>query len=402
MKIIYVIGNFAVNTGVGGHYYSVIATAQAMVKAGHQCHIVCIGNQASPVINDWAAKGGAVTYIRYSPSRFFQVVRDLTGVVRECQGDLINAFDVASALFARLVSHATGVKFFLTVCGGPPPKRYSPLIRNVAVFSKELHTYYSGRGGLHVSIIANRVDEFACAPERVALVERNIQRHGLLILRIARINKFYERSILQTLALAALLRSHGVPAQAVIVGENTDEEVSSRVRHALGTQDYLFSDPGIARNAKEIIDVADWVVGTGRSYMEAASHGKVMLCPSKDFRLPVLINEKTFDDAFSLNFSERVRVAVSEEDNTADILREAGATGDNARLGAFARQTFNEYFDIAALPGRYEQFYRSAIPRKFWDVLDVPLHLFSFLKANARAHMKKRKQLKLSMNQAPT
>src|SRR5690606_25903374 len=110
----------------------------------------------------------------------------------------------------------------------------------------------------------------------------NPNGRSIIFLRVGRIGAYYRKSGIQLIRLVADLRRQGLDCVAVFVGTVEDRETLDRVRRLGGNFTYIFSDEEVTRDAKRVVQVADVVLGTGRSFMEAASLGKILLCPTSN------------------------------------------------------------------------------------------------------------------------
>lgn len=143
-------------------------------------------------------------------------------------------------------------------------------------------------------------------------------------------------------------------------------------------------DPRYTRDSKGIINCADAVLGTGRSFMEAAAKNKLLLSPSAGWNIPALIGPSNFKTALYYNFSERVVFDEDTEDENYKSLRESLINPcERQQLEGFAQEMFERYFDSSQLLQRYEQVYDSATPAARAP-LDVFLHMLFVLRAYLR------------------
>ena len=127
---------------------------------------------------------------------------------------------------------------------------------------------------------------------------------------------------------------------------------------AAGPEDRLFTQREMVSRASALIDGADWVVGTGRSLMEAASRGKPLLVPLADAPQPALLGPNNFDRLFGSNFSARSRVPGFRLDENLNSILEAMDSKERLdEIGRFSRRMFEEHFSIATVVPRYLALY---------------------------------------------
>src|SRR5690554_849813 len=107
-------------------------------------------------------------------------------------------------------------------------------------------------------------------------------------------------------------------------------------------------------NAKQLLDISDAVLGTGRGFMEASSKSKIMLAPIKSSSFPLLINEENFKEAFNYNFSERLTISnFDESENYHDIKEIITTSTLKQRKSELAIKLFNEFFDSNRINTKY-------------------------------------------------
>lgn len=362
MRILYLISPDG--KGMGGHNHS-FRTVLGALGREVDCLGVGVGTVASPV---HALSGQRTVALVAKPFSIGDLWQQLLPLARAEQPDIIHAFDPNSYFFGRRLGMVLGRPTVLTKCGGPNPMRYFPRAEDLVLFSQENLDYFQHHPGFHGSrlhLIPNRVEEVSPNPALVSRLRAAMPGAGPIFLRICRICPFHEESVLQLTRLVGRLRREGCPARLLVIGFVLDDACRARIERALGPGDRLETGMEYTRNASEVLDVGDFVLGTGRSFMEAACRSRILLAPLEGVATPALVTPANADQLFRSNFSQRGRIeGFSEEENYAEIKR---AVTDPRRVGelrAHARTLFEKYFSIASAVPRYLSIYRNLEGRK--------------------------------------
>src|SRR5690606_27072648 len=115
-----------------------------------------------------------------------------------------------------------------------------------------------------------------------------------VILRICRISRMYQRSLFQSINLFDFIQTQDNNTVLIILGNIQDQQVYNQLVESKRKNIFIVTDEKYTSNAKEMIDIADWVVGTGRGFMEASSKGKILFTVSNYSDLPTLITPNNF------------------------------------------------------------------------------------------------------------
>ena len=116
-------------------------------------------------------------------------------------------------------------------------------------------------------------------------------------------------------------------------------------------------------NANELIQIADFVIGTGRSFMEGAYFRKVMLVAQNNERIPLLIDRETFKTALNVNLSDRTRYQnYSEEINLTKIIQCIKEEKLYKELAGFIKNKSEDHFEISSKTESYNEIYNNLEP----------------------------------------
>ena len=307
MKFIFVITCYeGVNTGKGGHYYSARTLAETLADS---FELLAVGHFFPS-----AWRGAAI------PVRFVEA-RSLVAAAREClrvgleSGPThVHCFDVKAYFFGQIIGMRSPVQvsYYLTKPGGADPGVLYPSPPNLVCFSQENFAAVRRRFWVkseRVHLIPQRVAAPAQNRGRVDDLSR-FTSGRVVVLRIGRIGRYYRLSLKQTLGLVRSLRDEGMDAVAVIIGVVEDEAIRAEVASELAAGDLLLTEDKYTMAASELIGLADAVVGTGRTLVEAALCKKVLFVPIAGAELPTLVTPENWQQLAFYNFSERSKLPV--------------------------------------------------------------------------------------------
>lgn len=352
MKIAYFISSWG--HGRGGHFYSLRTIRDAMPV---DSLVVNIGSLASPVFEG------------LSNVRFFDVSSCYISRIREASRHLkeesvthLHSFDVDSYYFASILSALCGLPVIHTKPGGPAPRRYYPFVNYLSVFSGEDYEYFGQRhfSGLRkLELIPNRLSSFIYDEAMISKI-RQMAAGRKVLLRIARISHFHKKSIFQTLALASELQAKGIRIIPIIIGAIQDPDVHRvLVLEVEKVGGLLLTEDVYTINAKRLLPCADYVVGTGRSFMEAAFARAVLLSPTENGSFPILVDEHNYDDFKFSNFSGR---GISVVDNGVIQSISSMVSDSSCREGylRFVDRICAEDFEVGGGREQYLNLYKCA------------------------------------------
>lgn len=361
MKLVFFISSVnAKDGGNGGHYYSLIETIKNL-QTEHECEIINIGTQKSKaLINQNLCN---VTFFDSTNFSFFKVYRGIKAYLKNKNIDVIHAFDSIAYLWARLIAYKINSKLVLTKCGGANLVYY-PYCSNLITYSLENHKFFKTSTkykDAKLYLIPNRISEFDNDDDRIKTLNQKIksEHQGLFkILRILRISSYYEASLIQLIKLVQELNKLQVRCILIVIGTNDDQKIVDKIKSMNLDYIYVFNDDYFTINAKEVIDYSDAVLGTGRSFMEAASKAKILLSPIVQGQYPMLITQNNFEAAFAYNFSERISIDnYDEQENFNKISSLLTNKKNRLELNSFSKSIFNEYFSSNAIIGRHNDIY---------------------------------------------
>lgn len=383
MKVLYLISTMEPHSGRGGHYYSLRTTAEEMSKK-LDCAIVVIGKRESPVINQSKIK---IYNLIYKKISIVKVIKDLKNIIDiECP-QVIHSFDEDTFFFGSLISNIVKKPYIHTKCGGPNSRIAFPKVNNLILFSQEdVKFYQSSRRFKKTNLffIPNRIREIPSDLLRIKNIKLSVDcNESKIFLIISRLEEYKKNDILQAINLVKKLNSDGIKTKLIIIGALQDVNVGKKIKENMDNNIYLFTDDKYAINASQLIDVADLVIGGGRSFMEAALKGKIMLCPLKNSNYPLLITEENFQSAFDQNFSSRLTIDNFDPDNNYKQIIQVLVDEEYAdNVTSFIKSVSSEHFEISSQLNRYCKIYNEAKYKMHFSILDILTQYFRMVYCN--------------------
>jgi hypothetical protein len=315
-KVLYIIGNQA--QGNGGHFYS-LNSISSKISENLDCSILVVGKTESEVLNNSNVNS---YYLYYDGKKFFKVLKQLLVIVKENHFNVIHSFDDKAFTFSILISSYLRIPLIQTKCGGPSREFY-PFCKNLILFSEENWNYLKkvkkfSKANLYQ--IPNRVLNFKDDSECIESIKKGKENHSIFI-RISRIGSYYEKSLQQSVNLIKLLNKEGLPSYLFIIGYVQSQEVYNRLRAQSNGFVVFLTNRKFTYDAKKCINAADVVIGTGRSLMEGAIKGKILITPLNNLDIPVLVDKNNIQDLHYANFSGRTDLIVSSLDSNIKEIR---------------------------------------------------------------------------------
>lgn len=381
-KILYVI--FSINdNAVGGHFHSLLTVINSL-KGEVQYEVLNIGVAKSPVLNGVEN----VTFISASKSNFFPSVSKISAFIKNCNPNVLHAFDNASLIYVNQACLFDKTPIIFTKCGGENGSIKIPYSDQYLFFSQEnlefykKHSTYKNRNRWMPNRVNGKIRQDNDRIQK--LVNKYDLKDKKVMLRIARFGPLHEMSIIQSINLLKLYKEKiDNNIVLLIIGTVQSEEIYQRVKSLVNDQSiHVISDDYYTHNASELINISDIVVATGRGVMEASSLGnKIIFCPLANHDLPVAMNKNNFDKLFYYNFSSRI---IGIKNNEDIIVNEVKNSEDT--LIKFSKYAFDQYFDINSIKDEYLKLYSTIVSVKgnnfkfILNHLNILLSYFGVLK----------------------
>ncbi|MDK2971487.1 MAG: hypothetical protein PWP23_1242 [Candidatus Sumerlaeota bacterium] len=347
--------------GRGGHFYSLRTTAEAL-SAHFPCRIVMLGKKVSPVIASSSVPHSLVRATGWNhPAAVLAIKRE----IREFRPTVLHSFDVSSHGLVRAAGVLSRLPVVMTKAGGPNPKRFFPRADHIVLFSKENADFFAAHPKFRRARryhIPNRAVEIQDDPRRIAKARATLDPNRPTFLRIARFNPHYRESLVQAVNLVKRLNGDGAPCQLVLIGTPQIPAVYGEILALRDEHIHIFAEDEYTVEASQLLGLADFVVSTGRSIMEASSKGKVLLTPYAGGTIPVLVTPENFQSFFETNFSPRNSLAdYNEEANYARLRTLVTDRSQADQLKNQSREWFDRHFSIHGAIDAYRDVYETAM-----------------------------------------
>lgn len=356
-KIFYFISSL--DHGRGGHFHSLNSTASALGRLNSL--VINIGLKPSPTI---ASSTTRSVFIYFNGLNIFFVFKKIISLVKKESPDIFHSFDASSHFFARSFGFVFNKPVFHTKCGGPNPKKYYPYATNLILYSQENEKHFKNHNKHCTStihFIPNRISPISQDINRIQALRQHVCSNGLVFLRIGRISKAYENTIMQSINLVNDLNLASTSRNIlIIIGAIQDKDIYDKIASKNSSDVYFITDDYFTENANQLVDVADIVIGTGRGLMEAAFLEKVLLVPNAGSRYPVFLTNGNFTDLFEKNFSPRGKVESS--DDLSDILNIINNDDALNKCRQFSKNCYTTFFSIDEKIEEFIKLYTTATP----------------------------------------
>ena len=372
---------FAITTyqPVGGHYYSLVTTARALSEI-YDVHIFNLGTVLSPIIEK---SGLSYDFVYYNKRNFIKVSKYISNYVSMQNISIVHGFDYTSCfLLSYAVKKNREVCFAWTKCGGQVSKsRKIPRVKNIVVFSLQDLCFFEHKYSpkkYNLVCIPNRVSDFDSDSNRIEKLKRKYNLDDKrVILRIGRISEPYINAIKQSILLQKMLYNVDQRFALLIIGTVKKDALLQEVKSICNNcpNVYIETSDEYTDNSKELIDISDIVVGTGRGFMEACSKNKIMFVPSDAKKYPVLITESNFQTALYYNFSPRYNDDVDEcvgEKQIFTAVNEYDCT---------SRKWYDEYFNAGMICSKYYDFYKNGKKHLVSDISIVTYMILEYMES---------------------
>lgn len=355
MNILFFISVY--HDGTGGHFQSLNHISRKLAENNH-VNIITIGPGHNSVI---ASNPHFYKHISFNGYTFFNLKKELYSAIKELSPDVYHCFDRGSYNVLRLFVSTKKHKVFINKCGGPNRLDFA-IIYNIIVFSQENYNWFLNNSHFKDSaiyLIPNRVSQVLINHKDQPLKK---DYNKFTFLRICRIGSTHKKSIVDSLALIEHLNSkYPQKVKLVIIGGVEDNDLYKNIRkhsELLKGAVELYTHDSFTKEASKFIYLADAVIGTGRSLMEAASLKKPVLSINANEDIPVLITKENFSEAFSTNFSAR-NVFFDTTRNIESIYRLVSDNQFYERNSHFILEMFERHFNIQQAVGLYVNAYRN-------------------------------------------
>lgn len=357
MNILFVISSE--DKGAGGHYNSLFQVSTEVAKK-YKVKIILLGKGNSPIVKSSPYFEGQFK-IDHSIKECVKLDRSLKKLFINFPPDIIHCFDTNSLNRILLTKSSWKIPIVLNKCGGKNPLRNNHQHAHaIVVFSKENQDWFHSSKNYNneaIFLIPNRVRELKLLPPSHQIEKSSADK--LTFVRVSRLGGAYEFTLSQTYNLLDIL-SKKIKVELFVVGRVQDANRFKILKEIGEDKPYKvnFITDERAFRGSDFLYLADYVVGTGRSFMEATSLGIPSLTPAQNTDIPILVNKKNVENFLATNFSERNVASNEAQIKTIDSIEQANLEKDN--LKQFQKETkeiFEEYFGTDKILKKYDQVY---------------------------------------------
>lgn len=364
MNILYIISSEG--KGAGGHYNSLY---QISIEVGkkHNVKIILLGQGQSPIISSSPLFDKQIK-VAHSIKDFRTLNKEFRKVSSDFQPNIVHCFDTNSLNRVLLSNSFKNIPVVLNKCGGKNPLGGNYQHADaIVVFSKENQEWFLSNKNYersNIYLIPNRVRKLNKLPKEKQVETASPKK--LTFVRVSRLGGAYEKTLLQTYKLLDIL-SDKYQVELFVIGRIQDKNRYEKLVEIAKGKDYAvkFITDERAYKGADFLYLADFVIGTGRSFMEATSLGIPTLTPAKNTDIPILINEKNVEAFLATNFSERNIAPENSQEKTLNEIDKIH--GDTDYRICFQKQTkriFDEYFGTEKILEKYEIVYLNAFNQK--------------------------------------
>ena len=379
MKILYFISVHG--HGRGGHFHSLNHISKEIGNE-HDVKIISIGPGKSNIIE---SNPHFLKHLFFNGFNFLELSRELKKYQDSIKPNFFHCFDQDSYNIVRLFISTTHNKVIVNKCGGPNPRRYS-YVPNLILFSQENLDWFSKQQkfkNTNIDLVPNRVKKIVINSKFQPIIK---DEDKFVFIRICRVGKIYEKSILNSIYLIEYLISQKIKNIVLyVIGVVEDLDVFNELnKHKLVEKGFVIflKEDIYTKEASKMLYLADAVIGTGRGAMESSSLGIPILGINSNNKIPVLLDESQFFSAFKTNFSERNVFSDFDEDvNLKKISKLVLNKEYYIQNSIFSKKMFDEYFNLIKVRDSYPNCYNKSInfKRKIFSDFPLILHtIFNF------------------------
>lgn len=353
MRVLFFI--FVSAGGKGGHFHSLHQISQEIAKSIPSIRIITFGREESPILKE---NPYFHVHLYFSKTNFFSFYIKLLSEIKDFNADILHFFDAHSFNIFFPTSFFTDRKIALNKCGGPNPISY-PIVPNLILFSEENKVWFKKKNEYNysnVKVIPNR----SLVVKTVQQKEYPKNSKTFNFVRICRIGSTYLGSILNGINLIKELSRRNIESRLYVIGKIIDEsKYEQLISESIGYNIEFITEDKFTTEASKMLYLADAVIGTGRSAMEACSLGLPTLMPSEHFDYPVLLNKGNFDKYFEKNFTDRVDSEGLVQDLILlKIIKLIDEKLYYDKVSTFSKEMFDKYFDVSQAGKNYLKFYK--------------------------------------------
>jgi glycosyltransferase involved in cell wall biosynthesis len=352
--------------GSGGHYHSLDQISKEVAK-DNKIGIISIGVAPSPILVNNPYFLSHIT-AKTNILSIYKLNKKIKGLLCEFKPNIIHCFDTNSLNRVLLCPSTFRIPIAWTKCGGKNPlgANYQHA-DGIILFSEENMNWFKRSDSYdnkRLFLIPNRVHELSLQKNKFP--ELNKDNSKITFIRISRLGGAYEKTLRDSFNLIELL-NRDIDVQLIVVGIIQDEMKFQKLeREAIERKlPVVFLTDNRAARGSDFLFLGDYVIGTGRSFMEAISLGIPTLAPAVNASIPILINESNFMEFLSSNFSERSIAPLNSIISNIDSIKIL--IHSKIKYDEFSKTTkelFMNHLSADKIPSLYNSFYLNIVNNK--------------------------------------
>ena len=354
MKILFLIytGKF----GQGGHLHS-LNTISRHVAEGYDVNIVTFGWVHCEVLCD---NPYFTTHITTKGFSSLLAPLKLLKTFHKVEPDIIHCFDYPSFYYSVLLDP---LQKFTVVnrCGGPNPSN-APYVKRLLVFSQENYDWLKRlHPKSYIQLTPNRVEEKN--PSFYVGRKEFDKSDDFIFLRTCRLSEGYRKSIFDAVALIEKLNdSFKIKSKLIVMGDIQSEALFNELvqKEACSAGRILVvTESSFTKETAKYLNVADAIIGVGRSAAEGASLSKPILAIDANGDTPILLKDKfTWQSALRTNISERNVFSNEQRNENMQAILEMIADEDYRRkVGNLSYRYFLSFYSTQRILPEYKKLY---------------------------------------------
>jgi glycosyltransferase involved in cell wall biosynthesis len=363
MKVLYFI--FSNGKASGGHYHSLDQVSKEY-GARKMAGIITIGNSESPVLVN---NPNYIKHLSYNGfSSLFLLNSEIKKVINVFNPDVLHFFDTESMNILLLLPCSFSLPIVLNKCGGPNPMRTKWQYADATVvFSLENYNWFKKNKNYDISrikLIPNRVRKLEYVPKEERTEKKDYSK--ITFMRISRLGGAYDKTLMDSFNLIEDL-SKKYPVEFIVVGRIQDESLFLELKEIGASKNInlRYINDERASKGSQFLYLADFVIGTGRSFMEAVSLGIPTLVPAANADRPILVTEGNFANFFAANFSERSIVDKNSLNlNSKKLITLIENKSAYQKSKVLMMELFNKNFGTDQIYKKYDKVYSWAIKNR--------------------------------------
>lgn len=298
--------------GEGGHYISLLTISNFLEKF-HKIDIVNFGTHKAPAL---LKSGRNLEHCDFRDSLHDNFADRFTETIKQKGYEVLHSYDSYSCFVFSRIARILKIPHVHTKCGGPPAHGLWPEASAEIYFSKadlEMRKLYS-QNSKNKHYLPNRVISPVLDLERIDRLKNLTGNKELKILCICRICNEYRGYLESCLNLLQKIKPHYPSCCLVVIGKVQDSGVCEDL-FKREPDLYVLTEKYWTTEASGCLGWADFVIGQGRSFMEAAIAGKPVLALAKGKVVPQIVDPHNIDLFFTENFTSRASGIVLEDEN---------------------------------------------------------------------------------------